>query len=226
LNLITVVVVGFLIGLIFSYPNLKKIISIYQTPIHRINNLPESGRVQIIGRVDVQNTKSPLKRKNCSLWHVEIQGYMNQYGRHRWSTIYSQTSCESFEISDGTGRIQIFPATAHLILHDDFRKVGNFLSPLPPRIRSAIEELGIPTTDPPGIERQLRVYERIVKTGDEVYVLGEVHYENGSKVIKKVDKFPFVISDRGDDEALGVLFKQTFVTVIITTVISVIASPF
>jgi len=222
-NTINFIVIAIFVGLIFSYPTLIKIILIYRTPIYRINMLPESGQVLVVGKADVQNTKSPLKRKNCSLWQVEIQGFkFYPWRRHHWGTIYSQTSQDPFELDDRTGKIQIFPANAQLVLHDDFHKAVNFLSPLPPRIKSAIESLGIITTDVTGFEKQLRVSERIVKPGDEIYILGEVQYENGSKVIKKGSKSPFIISDHREDEVLSTLFKQVILNFVIAIIIVVV----
>jgi len=180
--------------------------------------------VLVSGKAYSQNTKSPLKRKSCSLWQVEIEGrqYYPQWRKYYWSTLYNQTSQEPFEIIDKTGKVRIIPANAQLILHDDFRKSSNFLSPLPPHVKSAIEELGVMTIDAPGVERQLRVFERIVKPQDEIYIMGEVHFENGSKVIKYGKRVPFTISDRGEDEVLGALFKQTIVNFVFTIVISVV----
>ena len=223
MNIVVFIAIGILAGLIFSYPQLKKIIHIYTTPVYRINELPESGEVLVVGKADIQNTKSPLKRRNCSLWQVEVEGYNYHLPsrEYYWETIYSQISQEPFELIDGTGRIQVFPANAQLVLHTDFHKSGNFLSPLPPRIKSTIEDLGILTIDAPGVDRQLRVYERIVEPGDEIYILGEVQYENGHKLIKKGETAPFIISDRREDEVLSTLFKQVIVNVIFATIFTV-----
>lgn len=216
MNPIIAVPISIFLGLIFSYATLQKIVSIYRTPNYRVKELPNSGRVLIYGKATVQNIKSPLKQRNCSLWQVEILTPVSGKDRS-WRVIYDQLSQEPFELADETGNIQVFPAHAELVLHADFRKASDFLSPLPPRIKSAIEGLGIRTTNALGLERQLRVYERIVKTGDEIYILGEVHFENDSKVIRK-GKLPFVISDQGHAKVLGRLYRQVLVNIVFTAI--------
>lgn len=202
------VAIGVLYGLLFSYRALIKIIRIYRTPVYRINELPTKGRVIVVGKAEGKNTKSILKKTDCSLWQVVIEGYRTYFNRNRWLTIYSQMSQEPFELSDETGWIQIYPANAQLILYDDIKKSGSFFHPLPARIKRTIEELGVPTMDAPGIDSKLRVYERIIDPGDEIYVFGEVGYENGAKVIKSEGKLPFIISDHKEFDVTNTLFTQ------------------
>jgi hypothetical protein len=215
-QIILFIAIGIFIGLILSYPEIQKIFSIYRTPIYQINKLPTEGRIIVFGTAESKNTKSPIKHTNCSLWQVEVTElpYVNNNGVYK--TLYSQISKEPFELSDKTGNIQIFPANAELILYDDVRKAGNLLSPMPSRTKNAIEELGIPTVNSLGVERQLQVYERFIKPGDVIYVLGEVGYENGSKVIKSGD--PFVISDRREYKVVEALFKHIAVKALVTAV--------
>jgi hypothetical protein len=223
-NIVVFIFVGILLGLIFSYAPIKQIVRIYRTPIYRIKNLPESGQVVVVGKADSKDTKSLLKRTNCALWEVVIQEKRitgGKGGSAQWFEIYRQMSNEPFEISDGTGSVQIVPVDAKLILHNDLQKTNGLLHPLPPRIKDTIEELGILTMVGFGIERPLRVYERSVGLGDEVYVTGEVKYENGTKIIKSSDKLPFIISDYKGHEILGALFNDVAVNVGIGIFLSV-----
>jgi hypothetical protein len=222
-NIVVFIFVGILLGLIFSYATIKRIVRIYRTPIYRIKNLPESGQVVVVGKAESKDTKSLLKRTNCALWEVVIQEKRNtgRKGSGHWFEIYRQMSNEPFEISDGTGSVQIVPVDAKLILHNDLQKTNGLLHPLPPRIKETIEELGILTKISVDIERPLQVYERFVGLGDEVYVTGEVKYENGIKIIKSGDKLPFIISDYKEHEILGALFRDVAANVFISIFLSV-----
>jgi len=216
---VTVVIfiaIGILAGLIFSYSTLQKIARIYQTPSVYVSALPLDGHVEVVGKADGKNTKSLLKHTNCCLWQVTIEEQRRRSkGAPYWVTIYTRMSEESFDLTDGKEKIQIFPANAHLILHDDMSKTSSFLNPLPPRIQNTLKDFGIDTA--PGLlgfERPLRVKECIIKPGDEVYILGEVQYESGIKSIKNTDDSPLIISDHTEREVIGTLFRVVVVNIL------------
>ena len=127
MKIILFIAIGMLVGLIFSIPEIKKIILMYRTPICRIGNIPLMGQVQVVGRADIKNTKSLLKRTNCCLWQIIVEE--DQGRRSRRVKIYEQMSTEPFELVDGIDRIQIFPANAQLILRDDLSKANDSITP-------------------------------------------------------------------------------------------------
>lgn len=216
MKILLFIAIGVLVGLIFSYPEIEKLVVIYRIPIYRIGKLPASGQVQVICKADTKNTKSLLKRTNCCLWQIIVEE--DQGRRRRRIKIYEEMSTEPFELVDETGRIQIFPAKAQLILHDDLNKENDSITPLPPRIDETIQSLGIQTKNVLGLQRLLRVHEQIVKPGDELFVLGEVVYENGDKVIKSGNRLPFIISDHRDYAVIGTLFRQIIGKVVTATI--------
>jgi len=207
-----IIAMGFIVWLLQSFPNLRRIVQIYKTPTYRISRLPQEGRVEVFGTVDGNTINSPLKRKNCVLWQVVIEERRSVGKGTQWITIFSQTSKESFEIKDEMGCVKVDPANALLVLHDTFHKAARFMDPLPPRIKSAIESLGVISVSPFGADRQLRVTERILKSGDKVFVLGDLKSEDG---YKRIENGPtMVIGDRSEKEVLGVLFKQVILSFI------------
>lgn len=220
MKIILFIAIGILVGVIFSYPEIKKLVLIYRTPIHSIGNLPATGQVQVFGRADTTNTKSLLKRTNCCLWQIVI--YEDQGRRRRRVKIYQQMSTEPFELVDGTGRIQVVPVNAQLILHDDLYKKTDSITPLPPRTNETIQSLGIQTTNVLGLQRLLHVYEQIVRPGDDVFVLGEVTQENGVKIIKSTSGLPFVISDHRDGDVIETLFMQIAGKILTATIFVVV----
>lgn len=224
--IVAMVLVGLLVGLILSYSSIKKIIRIYRTPTEYVGALPLAGPVEVVGKAKGNSAKSLLKRTSCSLWQVIIEERKTVFRRFwfhsEWVTIYNQISNEPFELSDETGSIWVFPAKAQLILYDGLRRSNNYLHPLPRRIKNAIQDLGILATDMYGLERPLRVYERLIKPGDEVYVLGELKYEKGSKRIEDEADFPLLISDRSEKEVLRTLYGRIISNIVMTIIIEAI----
>ncbi len=211
--MLTRIAISILVGLIFSFPKIKELFLIYRVPIRRINKLPESGQVQIIGKADTKNTKSPLKRTNCCLWKIIVE---EDQGRSRKNVkIFEKMSTEPFDLVDSTGRIQVFPANADLILHDDLDKKTNSITPFPPRMRETLQSLGIETS---GLvfQRLLHVYEQVIQPGDDIFLMGEVIMANGVKVIRSSGKFPLVISDYRDYEVISNLFGNIIVQTLVT----------
>lgn len=220
MKIILFVATGILVGLIFSYPEIKKLVLIYRTPIRRIRKLPASGQVQVFGKADGKNTKSIFKHTNCCLCRTVIK---EDRGRRKgYVTIYSDMSTEPFDLVDGTDRIRVFPANAQLMLRDDFSKANDSLTPLPPRIDEFIRSMGIPTTDFLGLQRLFRVSEQIIKPGDDLFILGEVMQENGAKVIKSGTGLPFIISDHKDYDVISTLFQRVVGKIIAATIFVVI----
>jgi hypothetical protein len=204
---IAVGIFGLLVGLSFSIPDIKDVIRIRRIPAKRINALKLEGLAYIVGKV-IDNTenraiKSPLTQKACKLWQVEVQEKEYQRSSSSWRTIYKQISQEPFDISDGTGQIKISPSGANLALRIDTEEKSNFLKSLTPQIKSAVERLGVEDTWFPGwSQHQLQVYERIIASGDKIYILGAFNSENGIKNFKSETDTPLIISDYSDRDLL------------------------
>ncbi len=209
----TRIAISILIGLIFVFPKIRELISVYKIPIRHINKLPESGQVQIVGRADTKNTKSPLKHANCCLWQLTVDEDRGGKGGG-YVRIFERMSTEPFDLKDSTGRIQVFPENADLILHDDVDKKSSSMTPLPSQIEESLQGLGVKTINDFGFQKRLWVTESFIKPGDNVIIVGEVINENGVKAIKSSGKFPFVISDYRDSQMiinlLGYIILKTF----------------
>jgi len=73
LTVITIGVLGCLLGLILSYSSIKEIVRIRHTPSSHIGALQLKGQAEVVGKADNMAVNSPLTQKACVLWHVEIQ---------------------------------------------------------------------------------------------------------------------------------------------------------
>ena len=103
-TMLTRIAISILIGLIFTFPKIRELVSVYKIPIRRINQLPESGQVQIVGRANTKNTKSPLNHTNCCLWQVTVDEHRGGKGGG-YVRIFERMSIEPFDLKDSTGRI-------------------------------------------------------------------------------------------------------------------------
>lgn len=204
---IIIVFIGLVLEIIFLSSYLKKIIRIYSIPTGPINKLPEKGQVEVVGKVIGKGEHSPLKRTNCAFWQVEVQEATRRGNyHHKWETTYMFMSETPFEINDGTGSIQIDPAGAYIALHNDLHRVGDYWNSLPGRIKEGLEKLGVSTVELFGSERSLRVFERVIKANDEVYVLGEIDNNDNSKILKSKNGSPIIIGDFSERVVLKKLY--------------------
>lgn len=66
-----------LVGLAISFRDLRKILSIWRTPLLTISSLPPKGLVKVTGRAVQATTTSPISRTQCLAWTakvVEVKG--------------------------------------------------------------------------------------------------------------------------------------------------------
>lgn len=189
----------------YIYPVLKEIIRIQRTPTDYISALPFEGQVEVVGKAEGKTILSPFAQKACVLWQVDIQRYGNKFDGPL-VTIHTERSPESFSINDGTGKIQISPAGAYLILSD--KRGSSSLFPMDFQSKNILEKLGVNTTDYLARYRALRVYERFIEPAEEIYILGEIEYRNGVRTIATADDTPAIISDHSQWQLLGKLYRD------------------
>lgn len=189
----------------YIYPLIKEIIRIQGTPTDQISALPMEGQVEVVGKTNHQTIHSLLTQKACVLWQIVVQEHTITGRNSHWVTTYTETSMEPFEVTDGTGKIQILPAGSYLLMRDK-RKSSSLLAASDPKIKDLMRRIGIETSDNFGINKMLRVYEHIIEPEEEIYILGEIKYENGVKSITAEDRTPQIISDRSQRELLRTLY--------------------
>jgi len=199
----------------YIYPIIKEIIRIQRTPTVHISALPFEGQVEVVGKPEGETILSPFAQDACVLWQVDVQ----LLGRQA-TTIHTEIFPKSFYVNDGTGKIQIIPAGAYLIL-DKKRKSSRFF-PMDIQGKNILETIGIDTTGYQGYYKSFRLYERIIEPAEEIYVLGEIEYRNGTRTIVTTESTPEIISDHSQQELLGKLYLNATVRVFVLTVISFI----
>jgi len=167
-----------MLGLLIAYPVIKEIIEFHRTPTEIISALPSEGLFRTSGKANSTVIKSPITQSDCVWWQVEIQ---SSSGENSWKTIYKDTSKDYFEINDGTGKIRLPPTNANFVIRNDIAESSGFLKSMDPQFREVIEKMGIDTTYFKGYYKQLRVHERVIEPEDEIFVFGEIGYQDGIK---------------------------------------------
>ncbi len=213
--LISILGVIFLVGLgcLISYSEIKDIIRIRRTPTSGINALPTAGRVEIVGKVEPASITSPLSETACAFWQVEVKKKRSRSkGGSYWETIYEDSSEEPFEIKDETGKIKIIPQNADLILNDNLEESSSLFNTLDERILNKLQKINIETKSFLGFDKSFKVYERLIKPGEQIYVLAEIHEMDGlSSFAERIS--PLLISDRSERELLKTLYGSVAVKV-------------
>jgi hypothetical protein len=190
-------VLGAFFGFLISWKELVKIFRMVFTPASEIAHLQGDEQVQIVGQAQSMgsNIMSPITRKPCVLWQLEVMERRSSGKSSRWVTVYRNYSSVPFDVSDGTGRVRLEPRhEMELILHGDVHKSSGLFSALDEDVQKTLSELGIKTKGAV-FNKSMRVYERYVEQDEQVYVLGKVVNKNG--VMTMDGKSPLIVSDHG-----------------------------
>jgi hypothetical protein len=211
LYLILVVVLA-AFGFILLKP-LRQIIRIRRVPTLPIVALPTTGQVEVVGRVGGNILLSPISDTSCVLWHVEVQEYRGTGKSGRWVTILKQTSGQSIEIDDDTGRILAVPAGAEMVLDDDLRASCGLFGNMTPQIAAALERMGISLRGILGMKRALRVREQLIVPGEQIYALGLAEVAAGQLRLCSTEDMPLLLADRSEHDLLRKLYWQVGISV-------------
>jgi hypothetical protein len=202
-------------ALLFSANTIQEIIRIRRTPTTWINALSGEGPVEVVGRTGQKTLESPIQKRPCVLWQVEVQEEKRDSKRHTtsWSTVDKKLSSEPFEITDDTGKILIRPEGADLILSEDLVSENS-------QTMALMSSLGIATTNWLGFDKKLRTIERIIAPEKEVFVIGKLQQGNGSNAIAGCADIPLVIADRGESQLLSVLYQRVGINFLVAAVVA------
>jgi hypothetical protein len=187
---------------------LAQIIRIRRVPTLPIATLPTTGQVEVVGRAGGRVVPSPISDTPCVLWQVEVQEYRGSGKNGRWVTILKQISGPPVEIDDGTGRIWAVPAGAELVLDDDLQATRGLFGTMTPQIEAALERMGIPLRGVFGVRRVLRVRERLIAPGEQIFALGLAEEAAGQLRLCSTQDAPLILADRSERALLNSLYWQ------------------
>lgn len=173
-----------------------------------IGALPSAGPAKVAGRASGSALLSPIAEAHCVLWQIEVQEYRNSGKSGRWVTVYKQTSQPPITIDDGTGRVWAIPDGAKLVLQDDLQAGRGLFERMSPSVEAAIERLGVPLRGWLGFARTLRVRERRITAGEQVFALGLVEPAAGQLRLCSTGGAPLILADRAEQELLWSLYRR------------------
>ncbi len=196
MNIVSILVVMALaiaLGLLISISNIQKILKMRRIPTTWIYALPEQGSVKVTGKVTQQNLKSPVNAVPCAYYSVEVQENRSSGRGDFWLTVSKESSDESIEIEDETGKICVELSGGDLFLPgaDCYESNGT------------------------------RTYEKLIIAGDQLFITGEVHRENGAKSIGTGKDIPLVISYQSEESLIHDLYTGTASNIIIAILVGV-----
>jgi hypothetical protein len=206
-----------LLSPLLSIENIRRIIRIYRTTTYWISTLPSEGQVCVIGKAKGEPIQSPLSKKECLLWAVEVEEDQGKSRNSSWKTVYEKTSESAFEVYDKNGGIPILIKDVDLDVYKNEYTKAIFDS-----MKPDIEKLGVKTKGFLGIDKILRATEHLVNPDDTVFILGDIEYKDGRKTIASSAARPLLISNRSKQELLSNLYRRVVQTTILVVLGGVI----
>ena len=210
--------VGGFLGLLVSYKEMGKIIRMIRTSTGDIASLPADEQVEIVGKADGEAAlNSPITKTPCVLWQVVVSEKRSSGKSSHWVTVYSNMSTAPFDVHDGTGRMRVYPSRGmELLLRDDVKKSSGIFSSLDEQTQTALNEMGVDTKGFLNLNKTMRVQERYIEQGDQIYLLGKTSSKSGSRVMD--GDSPLVVSDHSELRLLGRFSWQVFINAVVGVV--------
>ena len=208
-------VLGGFIGLLVSHREIRKIIRMARTSTGEIGSLPVDEQVEIVGNADgTSSIYSPITKKTCVLWQVEVKELRKSGKSSHWVTVYSNKSTTPFDVYDVSGRVRVQPGSqTELLLRDDEKQSSSLFSALDEQTQTVLGELGINTKGLLNMNKRMQVYERYIEKGDQIYALGRTTIQNGAKIID--GNTPLIVSDQSELRLLTRYIGQVVMSALI-----------
>jgi hypothetical protein len=216
-NLMTVAggVLGGFLGLLLSYREIGKLFRVLRTSTSEIASLHAEEQVEIVGKADGETTlRSPITKTPCVLWQVTVSERRSSGRSSHWVTVYSNTSTAPFYVHDGTGRMQVHPGPRmELLLRDDVSQSSSIFNSLDEQVQTALNEMGVNTKGFLNLNKPMRVQERFIETGDQIYLLGKTSSNIGGQVMD--NDSPLIVSDHSELRLLSGFSWRVIVNIMI-----------
>jgi len=205
------IIIGAIAGpLIFSARVIRNLVLIWRIPVTSISTMPGQGWVQVLGKVKGEPIQSWLNQSECAFWQVDVKEYRSRgkSGRN-WETVHKESS-GSFEVDDLTGRIKVEPINSDFVLNDE-----TVLENLDDSIKTKLETLGVKTKGFLGISKRLRLHQRSLTQGEEIWILGKFQKDPLVISFSGGSIEPYVISNLGRGEMVKKYFRQNAIPLVL-----------
>ena len=217
---------GGLLGLLLSYRTIGKIIGMIRTSTGEIALLPAGEQVEVVGKAAGDaSILSPITKTPCVLWQVIVSERRSSGKSSHWVTVYSNTSTAPFEVYDGTGRMKVYPGRQlELLLRNDVSKSSGVFRPLDEQTQAALNEMGVNSKGFLNMNKTMRVQERFIEQGDEIYVFGKTSENYGARAMDGDSQL--IVSDQSELQLLGRFSWQVFFSALMGVFAGVMLSIF
>ncbi len=174
IGILVVVVITALIvlGVVFS----KKAIvrrALNKAPLKRIHEVQSGEKARVVGRVVYAGKvlTSPLSRRHCAAFHVEVQEYRRHGKSGSWVTVINDEQKGDIVIHDGMGNAHVDITAQSLMVKDANYSSGTF-NDATPELQEYLRFHGRDATGLLGFNKQLRYKEGILEQGELVAAVG------------------------------------------------------
>jgi hypothetical protein len=150
-----------------------------------IQNIPTSkirsmamGLVEVKGRAtDPVNLQAPFSGEPCVYYKVQVDEYKRSGDHSRWVNVFSRNTDDlPFNLSDETGCTSVRPQGAEILLDVTF-SFENRGRGVPSKVVWFLKERNFSIDGFAGMEKNLRFTERVIRPGQDLYVMGECRSE-------------------------------------------------
>lgn len=159
---------------------------ILDTPTSAIARAPESGWVEITGRIVAGPgglVRSPFRDLDAVWCRVLVEEYRSNGKSGSWHAISDETDSRPFFIDDSSPLPALVRSSgARVVLDADQVVESGTFNDAPPELEEYLVERNQKSTGLLGFNRKLRVREEVLQPGDPIYALGMARYEPGPPV--------------------------------------------
>jgi hypothetical protein len=167
--------------------------------------------VEVTGKAQGESIFSPMAEKPCVVWQVEVLRIHQSRNRTTWKRIFGPTSPNSFMVDDSTGKILIKPDDAEIILPE-----GELIEDTGEILWGKLEKLGFQNRAVAREPDTIKVYERRVTDGEEIYVTGYLLHDNSGVILTGKPSDNLAIRTQSEAATLGRLYGQVVLKGIMT----------
>jgi len=188
------------------------------------------GPCEIQGRIESIDSPftSPWTQQQCVYYEFLVEELRGSGSRATWYSIINDVQKQSFKVTDPSGSVEIDPDEAEFEAEFDLKSVaheqiGLLSGDASSELQTLLKDRDIETTN--RISRELRCSEKVLTTGDTVYVFGEAKRVDEKLVICWGD-MPLIVTDDGERKVEEGYSKSARGWMIATIILMVIALAF
>jgi hypothetical protein len=171
-----IIAVVFIVIIVLAFVFSKKAIirrALNKAPYKRIHEVQNGEKARIVGRIVYagQVLTSPLSRRHCAAFHVEVQEYRRHGKSGSWVTVINDVQKGDIVVHDGMGNAHIEKSVDMLMVHDANYSSGTF-NDATPELQQYLQYHGRGSTGLLGFNKQIRYKEGILEQGELIAAVG------------------------------------------------------